>query len=171
VAARILRLCGRLRRGEGALLRTGLGVSLATDRFQGLLVQPKVAVKQLQAEAPPVTPPSTDPAEASGTLGTFAPPGPGHTNDWGARRAACAAQTWPRRFYGSVTLDSSRVGRDAGRIADEVIAHVVGLVGARVKATLEIEAEIPDGAPEQVVRTVTENCSTLKFSSQGFESE
>jgi hypothetical protein len=36
---------------------------------------------------------------------------------------------------------------------------VVGLVGARVTVTLEIEAEIPDGAPAHVVRTVTENCS------------
>jgi hypothetical protein len=27
------------------------------------------------------------------------------------------------------------------------------------------------GAPENVVRTVTENCRTLRFSSQGFEEE
>ena len=42
---------------------------------------------------------------------------------------------------------------------------------ADVKVTLEIEAELPDGATEQVVRTVTENCRTLKFESQGFEKE
>ena len=77
----------------------------------------------------------------------------------------------PKRFHGSVTLDPTRVGRDAGRIADEVIAHLVGLVGAKVKITLEIEAEIPSGAPDHVVRTVTENSRTLKFSSQGFEME
>ena len=29
----------------------------------------------------------------------------------------------PRRFHGSVTLDATRVGRDASRIAEEVIAH------------------------------------------------
>jgi hypothetical protein len=61
------------------------------------------------------------------------------------------------------------VGRDASRVADEVIAHLSGLMSADVKVTLEIEAEIPDGASEQVVRTVTENCRTLKFTSQGFE--
>ena len=38
-------------------------------------------------------------------------------------------------------------------------------------ATLEIEANIPDGAPEQVVRTVTENSRTLKFEVSGFEEE
>ena len=35
--------------------------------------------------------------------------------------------------------------------------------------TLEIDAEIPDGAPENVVRTVTESSRTLKFASHGFE--
>lgn len=64
-----------------------------------------------------------------------------------------------------------RVGRDAGRIADEVIVHLTGLVGARVKITLEIEAEIPSGTPDNVVRTVTENGRALRFASQGFESE
>jgi hypothetical protein len=76
-----------------------------------------------------------------------------------------------RRFHGSVTLDSSRVGRDAGRIADEVIAHLAGQVGAEVTVTMEIEVRLPDGASDQLVRIVTENSRTLKFDSQGFEKE
>ena len=76
-----------------------------------------------------------------------------------------------KRFHGTVQLDPARVGRDASRIADEVIAHLAGLVGAEVTVTLEIEAKIPGGAPDQIVRTVTENSRTLKFTSQGFESE
>jgi hypothetical protein len=75
----------------------------------------------------------------------------------------------PRRYHGTVSLDPTRVGRDAGRIADEVIAHLAGLVGSTVTVTLEIEAAIPAGAPNQVVRVVTENGRTLKFSNQGFE--
>ena len=47
----------------------------------------------------------------------------------------------PKRFHGSVPLDPARVGRDARRIADEILAHLVGLVGSTVKVTLEIEAE------------------------------
>jgi hypothetical protein len=58
-----------------------------------------------------------------------------------------------------------------GRIADEIVSHVTGLMGSTVKVTLEIEADIPTGAPDQVVRTVTGNCRTLKFTSQGFETE
>jgi len=52
-----------------------------------------------------------------------------------------------------------------------VIAHLSGLVGAEVTVTLEIEARIPSGAPDHVVRTVTENSRTLKFTSHGFEKE
>ena len=77
----------------------------------------------------------------------------------------------PRRFHGTATLDTTRVGRDASRIAEEVIAHIAGLVGARVTVTIEVEAEIPNGASDHVVRTVTENCRTLKFSDHGFEKE
>ena len=59
----------------------------------------------------------------------------------------------PRRYHGTVTLDPARVGRDAGRIADEVVTHLVGLVGSSVRVTLEIEAEVPGGTPDNVVRT------------------
>ena len=61
--------------------------------------------------------------------------------------------------------------RDAGRIADEVIAHLAGQMGADVTVTIEIDARLPNGASDQLVRTVTENSRTLKFDSQGFEKE
>jgi hypothetical protein len=77
----------------------------------------------------------------------------------------------PKRYHGTVALDATRAGRDAGRVAEEVIAHLSGLVGANVIVTLEIEATVPDGVPENVVRTVTENSRTLKFTSHGFEKE
>jgi hypothetical protein len=43
------------------------------------------------------------------------------------------------------------------------------VLDAKVTITVEIEAEIPTGAPDTVVRTVTENCRTLKFENSGFE--
>jgi hypothetical protein len=49
-----------------------------------------------------------------------------------------------------------------------VISHLTGLVGSSVKVTLEIEATVEAGAPENVVRTVTENSRTLKFTTHGF---
>jgi hypothetical protein len=68
-----------------------------------------------------------------------------------------------------VALNPQRVGRDASVVADEVIAHLTGLVGASITVTLEVQAEIPEGAPDSVVRIVTENGQVLKFTSQGFE--
>jgi hypothetical protein len=70
-----------------------------------------------------------------------------------------------------VTLDPTRVARDTGKIAEEVIAHLAGLPGARVQVTLEISADVPAGVPDQVVRIVTENSRTLKFDTQGFEED
>lgn len=133
----------------------------------GLLVKPEVARRQLDAEAPkpvvprPVTPPVDVGSTGSGG-GTIAPPPP---------PPPPPVARGPRRFHGTVDLDADRTGRDAGRIADEVIAHLSGLVGSNVRVTLMIHAEFADGAPDHVVRTVTENSRTLKFTSHGFERE
>ena len=42
-------------------------------------------------------------------------------------------------------------------------SRLAGLVGASVKVTLEIDAETEAGAPENVVRTVTEKAAPLKL--------
>ena len=76
-----------------------------------------------------------------------------------------------QRFHGTVVLDTERVGRDAGRIAEEIISHLAVQPGASVTVTLEIEAELPSGAQDGLVRTVTENARTLRFTSHGFERE
>jgi hypothetical protein len=74
-----------------------------------------------------------------------------------------------RRFHGAATVSATRLSRDVDLIASSVVQHLVGLLDAKLKITIEIDAELPSGAPENVVRTVTENCRTLKFDSQGFE--
>lgn len=76
-----------------------------------------------------------------------------------------------RRFHSSVEFDPERMGRDAGCIAEEVVQHLSLLKGARVRLSLEIEADLPHGALDSGVRIVTENARTLKFRSQGFEEE
>ncbi len=148
-------------------LRAAQIVSLA-DANAGLLVKPEVSLKQIEAEKPKPSNAGAPAGPAGDGVGIPAPHpviGPTGTHT----PAPVAAQ--PKRFHGTVTLDATRVGCDASRIADEVIAHLAGLVGAKVIVTLEVEAEIPSGAPDHVVRTVTENSRTLKFTSQGFEKE
>ncbi len=134
--------------------------ALCGGDLSGLLVKADIARSQLDATAPPA------PVPVAPDLGTG-----GGTDERTPIQPGKITPAQPRRFHGTVTLDAARVGRDAGRVAEEVIAHLVGLLGARVSVTLEIAAEIPTGAPEHIVRTVTENSRTLKFNSQGFESE
>lgn len=147
-------------------LRAGQVVVISDDDPQGLLVKPDVARRQLDVEQAVAAQPlktagtATEVPEAR-AAGTPATPGLGHPS-----RPAL-----PRRFHGSVTLDPTRVGRDAGKVAEEVIAHLTGLPSARVQVMLEIEATVPDGVPENVQRIVTENSRTLKFRSHGFERE
>lgn len=142
------------------------------DVSTGLLVKPDVALAQSEAEAAAAAAAKPVPrAEAGqGQVGHTDTPGtPSQPVIGEAPRVAAAIG--PKRFHGSVSLDAARVGRDASRIADELISHLVGLVGANVRVTLEIEADIPSGTPDTVVRTVTENSRSLKFTSHGFESE
>ena len=147
-------------------LRGGQQVSIADSDAPGLLVKPEVAKKQIDGDRAATGGPGAE-AGAGGSGGGPTPTGGSSTGTPPTK----PAPSQPKRFHGTVVLDSARVGRDASKIADEVIAHLSGLVGAKVKVTLELEAEIPSGAPDNVVRTVTENSRTLKFTSHGFERE
>jgi predicted AAA+ superfamily ATPase len=145
--------------GRYRALRVGQMISIADASAPGLVVKPAVAQAQLDAEK--VVPPEQTLPEC-GTIAQkpILPNG-----------SPAPTTPKPTRFHGSVALDPTRVGRDAGKIADEVIAHLVGLMGSNVKVTLEIEAKISSGVPDHVVHTVTENSRTLKFTQQGFEEE
>jgi hypothetical protein len=136
-----------------------------------LLVKPDVAAAQLAAEQAQQPGPTV--AGGNGNGGqppAVTPPGPGVvTPPIGPVTPPPVEPPKPRRFFGSVILDPLRLARDADRIAHEVVQHLSGMDGAKVKVTLEVHADIPDGAPPEMVRTITENCRTLRFESQGFE--
>ncbi|MDA8112640.1 MAG: DUF499 domain-containing protein [Nitrospiraceae bacterium] len=76
----------------------------------------------------------------------------------------------PKRFHGTVALDPVRAGRDASRIGEEILSHFSGS-GTTIEVVLEIKADIPQGADENIVRTIMENCRTLKFDNFEFEEE
>jgi len=164
----------------------------AADRYRGLeagrrptvqlnansvVVKPDVAAAQIEKDSAPATTAGT----GSGT-GESAGAGTGTT---GSGTAGTGGQTGKgtgvgdakpkvpvlRRFHGSVKIDATRLSRDVDLIASSVVQHLAGLLDTKVTITVEIEAEIPSGAPDNVVRTVTENCRTLKFENQGFEED
>jgi len=151
-------------------LRGGQLVTLADANAPGLVVKSDVAARQMDAERAP-TMPRSDQDQPEGNQ-TGDGQGKPATPPTGTRPIPPeSVSTQPKRFHGTAVLDTARVGRDASRIADEVIAHLAGLVGAQVTVTIEVDAHIPAGAPDHVVRTVTENSQTLKFTSHGFEKE
>ena len=139
-------------------LRAGVTVTITTDST-GLLVKPDVARRQMEAELKP-EPPAPGPGTPQPKPGDKKPGSP-----------PPAPEEKLKRFHGTANLDATRAGRDASRIADEVLAHLVSQPGAEVTVTIEIAATLPQGASDQLVRTVTENSRTLKFTSHGFEKE
>lgn len=147
-------------------LRCGQPVKLSEDNLVGLIVKPDIAASQKKVEVSP------KPAASGSQKGTeidTTPEPDGPSVDDPTRKPP--HKQLPKRFHGGVTIDATRMGRDAGQIAEEVISHLSGLVGSTVTVTLEIEANMPSGVPDQVVRIVMENCKALKFTDQGFEQE
>jgi predicted AAA+ superfamily ATPase len=127
----------------------------------GLLVKPEVAAPQLAQ--PPKRDESTPTENGHHETGGE---GETETSTDGSTRTE---QPRARRFHGSISLDPIRLGRDAAGVADEIVQHLMKQLGAKVEVTLEIQAEIPNGAADDLVRTVSENCRTLKFKSFDFE--
>ena len=158
----------------GLKAATGINPSISV---QSLLVKPDIAQQQFDAEAAQASTitsgGSTTTVDGGTSGGGLSTDGDGTAGgDGNASNGTGDSQTTVlRRFYGNVDIDAMRINRDTPAIANEVIQHLTALNGARIKITLEIEAEIPDGVPDDVVRTVTENCRTLKFNSQSFEQE
>ena len=128
---------------------------------QSVLVKPDVAKKQLAADVPPPGPEIDD------------PPGPPYTPGENGRTTPPLAPPGspPKRFCGSINLDPIRAARDAQRIIEEVVQYLTSLPNSTVEVTMDIQAVTSDGVPDNIVHTITENCRTLGFTSQGFEEE
>jgi hypothetical protein len=149
-------------------LRGGQILSFGSDAV-GLLVKSGVADAQMEAERP-------KPAPSPGGAGTATPgggqPGGGATVVTPAPGGAPTTPAAPpTHFFGSVKVDAARISRDVGQIANEIIQHLASLPNSEISVTVEIQAKVPGGVPDNVVRTVSENCRTLKFKSQSFERE
>lgn len=69
----------------------------------------------------------------------------------------------------SVKLDTTRVNRDVQTYLQEVIQHLMQVDGANVELKLDVEVEAPSGISAATVRTVSENCKTLKGTDFGFD--
>ncbi|HUP68916.1 MAG TPA: Swt1 family HEPN domain-containing protein [Acidimicrobiales bacterium] len=135
------------------------GGMAADARGTTLLVQPAVAEAQLAEDRSVEVP--TDDEDGAGAVAAAG---------GGDMAAVGSSTTVARRFYGVVAADPDRLGRDAGRIAQEIVAHLQGLVGTDTEVTIEIRATNAEGFSDTVVKIVSENASALRFKDHGFES-
>jgi predicted AAA+ superfamily ATPase len=69
----------------------------------------------------------------------------------------------PRRFSGTVFLNSERPANQMRQVIEGIIEQLTGIEGADVTLRLDIDAEIPSGIDRAKVRTLLENASTLGF--------
>ena len=149
-------------------LRGGQVLAFGSDAI-GLLVKSATADAQIESDRPklpakPVGAGADTPGAAQpvgGSTPAIPAPGGGSTQ----------VSPTPTHFFGSVKVDVARISRDVGTIANEIIQHLASLPNSEIIVTLEIQARVPGGVPDNVVRTVSENCRTLKFKSQSFERE
>ena len=134
-----------------------------------LLIEPEAA-KQYQTRIAASTP-GLQPASGNGSVGQPAPfggvneggasPIPGQTPIQGAGKA--------RAFYGSAEVKASTAKMRLVQIAEEIVNVLASDPNATLKITVEINAEYPTGASDQIKRAVTENATNLGFKTKNWE--
>ena len=143
---------------EGHNGETWVGVranQLVTPARSGLLLRPEVVPPPPEGVdvGPPGDPNKPGPRPAPGGCTS-----PGRVEDE-------PADSGPSRFYAVFELDPVRGIHQLNKIMSEVTNHL----GEKVKLTLEVEAEFPDGLDERTCRVVSENASNLGANAPEFE--
>ncbi|MBA2691077.1 MAG: ATP-binding protein [Rubrobacter sp.] len=140
-----------------------------------VLVKPEAARKQLEAETEKKAAPDyTRTTGGEGDVGDESEGGftPGGTNIPGGNGASpppTSVQPTVTGFHGEVDIDPTKLGGSAGVIGAEVVQRLASILGSDVRVKITIEANVPDGIPDNVRRDVSENCNTLKFRDYDFK--
>jgi hypothetical protein len=141
---------------------------VAGVRDTTLVVEPGRAIAQMAAIAAE----HASEAAAGVADGDSAAPSSGSLSAGSASQPTSGGDAPPavlRRFYGVASLDAGRLSRDAGRLAEEIVAHLNALDGTETVLTLEIRAVNAAGFPETVRRVVSENAAALRVEEFKFE--
>lgn len=160
---------------DGRYVGLKLNESVMTINNSDLLVKPAVAMKQIMDEQKAEIAGSNN---GSITNNIFGEAKSGNEID-GIRNQAQIGETdkattsvsQNKRFYMSAKLDNTRVNKNVNEYLTEIIQHLMAVDGAEVELTLEVNVNAPKGIPASTVRTVLENCRTLKIKDCGFEDD
>lgn len=72
-------------------------------------------------------------------------------------------------FFGSVEINATTAKMKLVQLAEEVVELLTADPSAKVRLTVELEANFPDGASEQTKRAVSENADALGFKIKRWE--
>jgi len=104
------------------------------------------------------------------------PPGPGPTSPGptppGPKLPGVTlppAAEKPKSFHGSIAINASTAKMRLITVADEIISLLASDPNATINITVEINAEFPSGASDNIKRAVTENATALGFRTNAWE--
>jgi hypothetical protein len=127
-----------------------------------LLIEPDAARAYEEATRPiPATPQPTPGKPEPGVAGSVPPlPAPAGTTPGLPK---------PRLFHASHEVPAATAKMHLVQLADEIVKVLCSDPNASVKVVLEISAEFPDGASDQVKRAVSENARSLGIKTPDWE--
>jgi predicted AAA+ superfamily ATPase len=133
-----------------------------------LLIDPEAATKY---EATLVKPASVPASTGSGVASSpsRAPIVGEDGKPYQAGAAPSSGGAKARAFYGSVEVSASTAKMRLVQIADEIVGVLAADPNATIKITVEISAEFPNGASDQIKRSVAENATSLGFKNKTWE--
>jgi predicted AAA+ superfamily ATPase len=101
---------------------------------------------------------------ASGTGSTTGgEAGTGTSGGTGTTGGGTTTASKPKTFHGSIQIKPSAAKMHLVQVAEEIISLLAGDPNAALNITLEINADFPNGASDQMKRAVTENATSLGF--------
>ena len=74
-----------------------------------------------------------------------------------------------KSFYGSVEVNPATAKMRLVQLAEEIISNLASDPQAELKITVEINADFPNGATDQIKRAVSENAKSLGFKTSTWE--
>ncbi|WP_407194615.1 DUF499 domain-containing protein [Bradyrhizobium sp. STM 3566] len=148
-------------KGEYVGLKLAQLVSIDVNS-DAVLVRREVADAQLAKQLPQTGP---QPINTGGANG------PGQPFVSQPLPAGTPRATRPRRFYAKIVLDPNRPTPQVSNIAQSILSELDRVRGTKVTLTLDIDAETPDGFPEDVESVVRDNVTSLKITDYGFEGD
>lgn len=141
----------------------GTGMSPILDASL-LLIEPNVAGKY--------TVEYEKPQETMRPTGDIAEPSKGLEGTKGAGQTTQGrTSVMKNHFYGAVEVDPVRAKLEFVRIAEEIIQHFNLKPDARIKISVEVQAESTNGFDETIQRVIKENCNVLRFKNAEFEKQ